>query len=140
MIVVNQHVQILPGELTWKFARSSGPGGQNVNKVASKAMLFWDLANSPGVSEEIKNRLRAQHASRLTNEGVLVISSQRFRDQERNRQDCLDKLRMLLVQAARPPRKRRPTKPTRSSREARLHAKKHRSARKTARRSHADHD
>ena len=140
MIVVNERMQIAEEELSWKFARSGGPGGQNVNKVASKAMLFWDLATSPGVPDDVKSRLRTKYASRITTEGVFIVSSQRFRDQDRNRQDCVEKLRLMLLEAARPPSKRRPTRPTRSSREARLHAKKHRSARKTARRSGPDHD
>jgi ribosome-associated protein len=134
MIVVNERIAIAEAELSWKFARSGGPGGQNVNKVASKAMLFWDLAASPGVPDDVKSRLRALFPSRITTEGVFLVVSQRFRDQERNRHDCVDKLRELVLQAARPPRKRRPTKPSRSSREARLQDKKHRSARKSARR------
>lgn len=139
MIVINERIALAEEELSWKFARSGGPGGQNVNKVASKAMLFWNLAGSSTVPADVKSRLRSLFPSRVTTEGVFIVSSQRYRDQERNRQDCLDKLRELLLQAAHKPRKRRPTRPSRSSREARLQAKKHRSARKSARRSnHAD--
>ncbi|MBM4070565.1 MAG: aminoacyl-tRNA hydrolase [Planctomycetes bacterium] len=135
MIVINERIALAAEEISWKFARSGGPGGQNVNKVASKAMLFWDLASSPGVPDDVKSRLRSLFPSRVTTAGAFLVSSQRFRDQERNRQDCLDKLRELLLQAAHQPRKRCPTRPSRSSREARLQDKKHRAARKSARRS-----
>src|SRR5881296_3941110 len=100
-------------ELQWTFVRSGGPGGQNVNKVASKAVLRWNVANSPSLPEEVKARLRAQQNRRITNEGELILTSQRFRDQERNRQDCLEKLRELVLRAAKPTKRRKPTKPTR---------------------------
>lgn len=139
MLIVKDRIQIPDDEITWKFSRSSGPGGQNVNKVASRAMLFWDM-NKSALPADVKERLGSQQRRRITTEGVLIVSSQQFRDQDRNRQDCLEKLRNMLLEAARPPKKRRPTRPTRGSREARLQAKKHRSARKTARRSSPDHD
>src|SRR2546422_2368301 len=83
-------------ELQWSFVRSSGPGGQNVNKVASKAVLRWDLAGSPSVPAEVKARLRTLQRRRITGDGELLLTSQRFRDQERNRLDCLDKLREMI--------------------------------------------
>src|SRR5689334_4706823 len=128
MLEINDQLRIPDTELEWSFVRSGGPGGQDVNKVASKAVLRWNLAASPSVPEAVKARLRAHHRRRITAEGELVLTSQRYRDQERNRQDCLDKLRELVLQAATPPRPRRPTKPSRGSREARLRAKRRRAA------------
>ena len=134
MLHVNHYIQIPDEELHFSFARSSGPGGQNVNKVASKAVLRWSLAKNGSVPEQIKVRLRSLQRNRITSEDDIVIQSQRYRDQERNRQDCLDKLRELILQASSIPKSRHATKPTRGSRERRLQAKKHRAVRKTARR------
>jgi ribosome-associated protein len=134
MFEINQRLQIPEEEFDWTYARSGGPGGQNVNKVSSKAVLRWDLARSPSLPYDVKVRLRAQQANRITNEGVLVLMSQQYRDQERNRQDCLDKLRALILQAAAAPKKRRPTRPTRGSKERRIQAKKRRGTVKAGRR------
>jgi ribosome-associated protein len=131
---INDRLRIPDEEFAWSFVRSGGPGGQNVNKVASKAVLRWDLAASPSVPDDVKSRLRTQQRRRVTGEGELVLSSQRYRDQERNRQDCLDKLREMVLAAATPPTPRRPTKPSRGARERRLQEKRLRSGRKTARR------
>jgi ribosome-associated protein len=117
-------LHIPDGELSWSFARSGGPGGQNVNKVASKAVLRWDLAANTSIPDDVKQRLRAQQKRRITTEGEMVISSDRFRDQEKNRQDCLEKLREALIQALHRPKPRKATKPTKGSRERRLQAKK----------------
>jgi ribosome-associated protein len=133
MLEVNERIQIPEEEFAWSFVRSGGPGGQNVNKVASKAVLRWDLANSPSVPDPIKARLRTLQRRRVSNEGVLVLTSQRFRDQEKNRKDALDKLREMLLEASFVPKPRRPSKPTRGSRERRLQEKKRRSAAKKAR-------
>ena len=133
MLEVNERIRIPEEEFAWSFVRSGGPGGQNVNKVASKAVLRWDLANSPSVPEPIKVRLRTLQRRRVTNEGALVLSSQRFRDQEKNRQDCLDKLREMVLEASFVPKPRRPSRPTRGSRERRLQEKKRRAATKKAR-------
>src|SRR5436309_10392849 len=138
MLEINDQMKIPDGELHWSYVRSSGPGGQNVNKVASKAVLRWDLAASPSVPEEVKARLRTLQRRRVTNEGELVLNSQRFRDQEKNRQDCLDKLREMLLEAATVPKARKRSKPTRGSRERRLQAKKRRSATKQGRQLPAD--
>lgn len=127
-------LQIPEAELTWKYVRSGGPGGQNVNKVASKAVLFWDLAASAAVPNEIKIRLALEQKRYFTKEGALFISSQKYRDQDRNRQDCLEKLQAILLQASTRPKTRKATRPTRGSRRARLQDKKHRSAQKSARR------
>jgi len=134
MLDISPHLRIPDQEFEWTYVRSSGPGGQNVNKVASKAVLRWDVASSPSVPLEVKLRLRAQQGGRITGEGILILSSQRHRDQERNRQDCLEKLRAMLLVAATPPKKRRPTRKTKGSQERRLQAKKRRSNVKSARR------
>src|SRR6266436_1967483 len=123
---INDWLRIPDEEFAWSFVRSGGPGGQNVNKVASKAVLRWDLAASPSLPDDVKSRLRTQQRRRITSEGELVLNSQRYRDQERNRLDCLEKLRDMIVQAAAPPKPRRPTRPTRGSREARLQDKRRR--------------
>jgi ribosome-associated protein len=138
MLEINEQIRIPEDEFQWSFVRASGPGGQNVNKVASKAVLRWDLAGSTSVPVNVKDRLRVQQRRRLTSEGKLVLYSQRFRDQEKNRRDCLDKLRDMVRQAAMPPKRRKPTRPTRGSRAARLHEKRRRSEVKTGRRRPAE--
>jgi len=138
VITINARIRVPESELEWSFVRSSGPGGQNVNKVASKAVLRWNVAGSPSLPHDVRTRLQSHARGRITSEGVLILSSQRFRDQERNRQDCLEKLRSLILQAATPPRPRRPTRPTRASRHARLAEKRRRRAVKTARRPPAE--
>src|ERR1700747_283773 len=97
---ITDAIQVPDAELHFSYARSGGPGGQNVNKVASKAVLHWDVANNVTVPAEVRARLCALQRRRVTNEGVLVLTSQRFRDQEKNRADCLEKLRELLIEAA----------------------------------------
>ncbi len=134
MLEITDRIRIPHEEFAWRFARSGGPGGQNVNKVASKAMLHWNVEQSTSLPSEAKARLRLSHRRRYTKEGLFVVVSQRYRDQERNRQDCLEKLRELVLQALVVPKVRRVTRPTRGSREARLRAKKLRSASKTRRR------
>jgi ribosome-associated protein len=138
MFTVNQPIRIPEGELRWTFVRSGGPGGQNVNKVASKAVLRWDLMASVAIPDDMKPRLRARLGRRLTQEGVVVLSSQRFRDQDRNRRDCMNKLHELIQQAAARPKLRKPTRPTRSSRVARAAAKRRRSALKKSRQTPRD--
>ena len=135
MLQVTPTIVIPDAEFAWQYARSGGPGGQNVNKVESKAILRWAIAESPSVPPMVKIRLQRAHPSYFTNEGELVIASQRFRDQPRNRADCLHKLTELLRQAASPPKLRHPTKPSKASKQRRLTAKKQRSERKAGRRS-----
>jgi len=120
-------------ELRLTFSRSSGPGGQNVNKTATKATLHWDALHSPSLPAEVRARLLAAHGPRLTRAGELVIQSQRTRDQARNATDCVEKLAALLRSLARPRRARRPSRPGRAAVERRLAAKRHRSRAKRER-------
>lgn len=134
MLIVSSTITIPETELSWQYARSGGPGGQNVNKVESKAILRWAMSSSPSVSEPIKARLRAVYRSHATIEGEFLVSSQRYRDQDRNRQDCLEKLTEMIRLAAIPPRPRKVTRPSKASKARRLAEKKHNSERKTQRR------
>lgn len=133
MLVINDRIAIPEDELQFSYARSGGPGGQNVNKVSSKVFLHWNLAANSSVPAEVMERLRQQQRNRITVDDVLVLQSQSFRDQEKNRQECLEKLRDFLLQATTVPKKRKATKPTRGSKERRLNAKKRRSSLKAMR-------
>lgn len=133
-MIVTKTIQIPESELRFTFARSGGPGGQNVNKVASKAVLHWDFASSTALPADVKARFAEQNRTRLTTEGILFLDSQRHRDQAQNVADCLGKLREMILRALHVPKKRRPTKPSRSSKERRLEAKRHTARRKTSRR------
>jgi len=121
-------------ELHWQFARSGGPGGQNVNKVATKALLRWD-PDASSLPREVVARMRQLAGAWLTQQGELLITSQRYRNQRMNAEDCVEKLRELLLAAAVRPKTRRRTKPTRASKERRLQAKRMRGTRKAGRRS-----
>jgi ribosome-associated protein len=131
---VTDAIRIPDDEFRWEYARSGGPGGQNVNKVASKATLRWAVAASLSIPPAVKQRLLAAHPAHVTVEGEFLVTSQKYRDQERNRQDCLDKLADMLRRAAVPPKVRRPTKPTKASDRRRLEDKKRQSQRKANRR------
>lgn len=132
---VNSRLQIPLSEFEFTFARSSGPGGQNVNKVNSKALLRWPVRASAALPEAVRGRFLQAFGNRVTSEGDLLISSQRYRDQGRNVEDCLEKLRVMLAQAAAPPARRKRTKPSRGSIERRLQTKRLRSEKKQGRRS-----
>jgi ribosome-associated protein len=121
-------------ELEWSATTSSGPGGQNVNRVRTKVTLRWPLAHSRALPEGVQERLRERFARRITGTGELVIASQRYRSQQRNADDCLEKLRELLLEVARPPIPRKATRPTRGSVERRLAQKSRRSQAKKQRR------
>jgi ribosome-associated protein len=136
MLVVNDQLKIPLREFRFSFARSSGPGGQNVNKVNTKATLRWGVVSSPSLPEPLRARLVARLGRRLTAEGDLLVSSQRYRDAGRNVADCLEKLRGLLAEASRVPRPRKATRPTRGAVERRLLHKRRRSERKRARGPH----
>lgn len=122
-IAITRTVSIDPGEISESFIRSSGPGGQNVNKVSSAVQIRFDLANSPSLSEAMKRRVVAIAGSRLTKDGVLVITANGFREQPQNRADALARLVALLRQAAVPPKRRIATKPTLGSKTRRLAGK-----------------
>jgi ribosome-associated protein len=115
MLIVSSNVRIPLEEFAFTFVRSSGPGGQNVNKVNTKAVLRWAINASPSLPEPVRQRFLAQFGTRVTNDGDLVLSSQRFRDQSQNQRDCLDKLREMLAAVAVAPKRRRKTKPTKGS-------------------------
>ena len=120
-------------EFQFSFVRSSGPGGQNVNKVASAVELRFDVARSPSISEALRARLLARSDRRMTSEGVLVIQANRFRDQGRNREDARERLADLLRTALHVPKRRIATKPTRAAKERRLSDKKKRAKNKQTR-------
>jgi ribosome-associated protein len=127
MLDITPLLQIPETEFTWSFARSGGPGGQNVNKVASKALLRWDIATNTSIPADVKNRLAEQQKRYFTLDGGLIITSQRYRDQERNKEDCLQKLREILVQALFVPKARKKTRPSKGAKRRRLQEKKQRS-------------
>ena len=121
-------------EIFESFVRSSGPGGQNVNKVATAVQLRFDARHSPSVTEPVRARLEKLAGARLTREGVVVIFADRFRTQERNRADALERLLALIRRAAVEPKPRRPTRPTKASKERRLKGKSERGEVKRLRR------
>ena len=123
-----------PEELAFEYFRSSGPGGQNINKVSTAVRLRFDVRNSPSLAQDLKVRLEKLAGSRLTKDGVLLLESQRFRTQERNRLEVLQQLARLIEKASHRPRKRHPTRPTAASRARRLEVKKRRGAIKSLRR------
>jgi ribosome-associated protein len=123
-LFVNHRIVIPDTELEESFIRSSGPGGQNVNKVSSAVQLRFDVRSSPSLTQTAREALL--RGGRLTREGVLIITAQRFREQERNRADARARLAEILRQAATPPKPRRPTKIPKASKRKRLDGKKHR--------------
>ena len=126
-IRITPHIAIDESELEESFIASAGPGGQNVNKVATAVQLRFDVLHSPSLPGPVRLRLIALSGSRLTKDGVLVLTARQYRTQERNRADALARLIELIREAAIIPKKRRPTRPTRASKERRLEGKKVRS-------------
>lgn len=137
-LIINATVQVPPAELTWTAARSSGPGGQNVNKVASKVELRFDLPGTRVLDEMTKARLRTLAGARLDADGWVLIISQLTRDQSRNLEDARDKLRTLILRALERPTPRRPTRPSRAAKERRVADKRQRSSTKQLRRTRPD--
>ena len=135
MLVVNDRLKIPLNEFHFSFARSSGPGGQNVNKVNTKATLRWDVTNSPSLPEGVRGRFIEQNRRRMTGDGEVIMTSQRYRDQGRNVADCLAKLRDLLETATVVPKTRKKTKPTRAAKRRRLNDKRKKSEKKQLRKS-----
>lgn len=120
-------------ELEVNYARSSGPGGQNVNKVNSKCMIHWNVMQSQSISLGVKLRFLEQFSTRISKEGFLVLSSDRFRDQKRNFEDCFEKLNELVKSVLLPPKPRKKTKPSKSAKRKRLDSKRMHSDKKASR-------
>jgi ribosome-associated protein len=133
-LVINEAVRISLSELHYQFVRSSGPGGQHVNRSATQVELTFDLVQSPSLTDEQKSRARAALKSYVDKDGILHLASQTFRSQLQNRQDVTARFAELMRRALRVPRKRRPTRPTAGSKERRLESKRRRSKIKRERR------
>ena len=140
MLEITPALAIPDDELLERFVRASGPGGQNVNKVSSAVELRFDAAGSPSLPEDLRARLLARRDRRITAEGVVVISAQRFRTQERNREDARERLAALIVAAMHVPKKRIATKPSRGAKDRGLGAKRARSTIKSGRGSRWDRE
>ncbi len=137
-LYVSDRIRIPLPEFQFSFSRSSGPGGQNVNKVNSKVTLRWQVGDSSALPADVRQRFIERFPNRINGAGELLIHSQRFREQDRNLSDCLDKLRVMLTEVATPPKKRHRTRPTRGSKERRLQAKSKHSSKKQQRRDLSD--
>ncbi len=133
MIRINRNIRIPDEEIDLEFCRSSGPGGQNVNKVNSAVQLRFDVEGSPSLPGGVKYRLKNLAGSRMTKDGVLVIDARNHRTQERNRAEAIGRFTDLLTEAAKPPKIRKKTRPTAASRRRRLQSKRRRSEKKKLR-------
>ena len=133
MIPITDDIALEDGELEFSFIRASGPGGQNVNKVSSAVQMRFDARGSPSLSNDVSTRLQKLAGARLTLDGVIVITANRHRTQERNRADAIARLADLIAKAAVAPVKRRPTKPTKAAKARRLDAKSRRAGVKSLR-------
>lgn len=133
MIEVTPQISLDEGELEIAFIRASGPGGQNVNKVSTAVQMRFDARRSPSLSNDVSIRLQKLAGSKLTTDGVIVITANSYRTQEANRRDAIDRLVEMIAKAAVAPIKRKATKPTKASKERRLEGKARRSGVKTMR-------
>ncbi len=133
MIRVTATISLADDEIEERFIRSPGPGGMNVNKVETAVQVRFDARNSPALSEDVFRRLKTLAGRRMTLDGVIVLTANTFRIQDRNRKDAVERLLALIRDAAQPPKRRRPTKPTRASKHRRLEAKHRRGAVKNTR-------
>lgn len=134
VLVVSERIRVPMNEFQFTYARSQGPGGQNVNKVNTKAMLRWPVTQNESLPTDVRTRFLDRYKRRITADGDFIITSQRYRDQGRNVTDCLDKLRQLIADVAKPPTPRKATKPTRGSKVRRRKAKEVQSRKKNLRR------
>jgi ribosome-associated protein len=139
-LIVSESVRVPLAELRFQFSRSSGPGGQNVNKLNTRIQMWWNVAGSDVLAGDARRRFLDQNATKLTNEGELLIECQQFRTQLANRQWCLDELARLIRRSLVRPKQRRATKPTRGSKERRLKSKQQRSQKKSQRSFRANDD
>jgi ribosome-associated protein len=133
-LVVNNRLTIPAGELQASYSRSSGPGGQNVNKVNSRVTLRWQVGDQPLLPADWRQRFLARNRNRVTGEGEVIINSERYRDQPRNLEDCRQKLAELLRECSMPPVKRKKTRPSLASQRRRLDEKRRTSEKKNSRR------
>jgi len=134
MIKINSNIFIPAAELHFVFITSQGPGGQNVNKVATAVQLRFNVVQSPSLPEGVRARLITLLSKKLTNQGELILKAGRYRTQERNKQDAIERLAQYIQRAAVPPKKRRKTKPSRAAKQKRLDTKKLQSKKKNLRR------